>query len=163
MDLTSSQAFICRRSNVLSLDNDDVVPIGKVGADSQWNGLSAYIGVTLSCKRCHCEFPFSAGEQKTWREEYGFSIHCYPVHCRPCRVIVREITVARKRLYSVLSKNVFDQSDFDELIDVVYELIKQGATDVIGYKLKQKIYWAAKRSVHSQKDEVVKTLKNENH
>jgi hypothetical protein len=159
MDLSTSKAFQAHRPGVLGLNEEDVVPVTKVASDSLWHGVSAYIGVNLRCKRCGSDFTFSAREQKVWREDYGFSIHSYPIHCRTCRAVEREVGALRKRLSLVLSTKIFSQKDFDELIDVADALILKGRIDLLTYKLKQKVFWAAKQSLHPRRAEVVTALK----
>jgi hypothetical protein len=159
MDLTSSIAFRAHSADVVRMNLEDVVPVEKVATDSLWHGVSAYVGITLRCRKCGTDFPFSASEQKAWREDYGFSIHSHPVHCRECRAREREIGGLRKRLAAVLAKTAFSQEDIDELIEVVAALVQQGRADLIECRLKQKVFWAAKRSRHPLVAEVIQALK----
>lgn len=44
-----------------------------------------YIGAWIVCRDCEKEFLFSAGEQRTWYEEYKFWIDSFPDRCKECR------------------------------------------------------------------------------
>ena len=161
MDLTSSIAFSVQRarSDLVRVEEGDALPLGKIAADSLWNHVDAYIGVTLRCRRCSSDFSFTAAEQKAWREDYGLSIHSYPIHCRDCRAVEREITSLRKQLDAVLSLATYTSKDIDALIDLASQLVQRGRRDVIGPRLKQKIFWAAKRSLHPSAAELVRALR----
>ena len=161
MDLTSSIAFTVQRarSDLVRVEQGDVVPIGKIASDSLWHRVDAYVGVTLRCRRCGTDFSFAAVEQKVWREDYGLSIHSYPIHCRQCRAVEREITSLRKQLDAVLSLVTYTPADIESLIDLASQLVQRGRRDVIGPRLKQKISWAAKRSLHPSAAELVRALK----
>jgi hypothetical protein len=69
--------------------------------------------------------------------------------------------VLRRRLSAVLSLTAYAQNDIDELIEVAGLLIHKGHRDLIGSRLKQKIFWAGKRSSHPLASELVRTLKME--
>ena len=71
VDLTSSIAFTVQRarSDLVRVEEGDVVPIGKIASDSLWHRVDAYVGVTLRCRRCSADFSFAASEQKAWRED----------------------------------------------------------------------------------------------
>ncbi len=161
MDLTSSIDFATQRarSDLVRVEKEDVVLLGKIACDSQWHCVDAYIGLVLRCRTCHSEFSFSAAEQKAWREEYEFSIHSYPIHCRDCRAIEREVTRLRKQLDAVLSLTTYAQKDIDELIGAAAMLVQRGRRDLVGPRLKQKILWAAKRSLHPSATELAQILK----
>lgn len=161
MDLASSIDFATRRarSDLVRVEREDVLPLGKIASDSQWHCVDAYVGLTLRCRNCGTDFRFSAAEQKAWREEYDFSIHSYPIHCRDCRALEREVTLLRKRLDTVLSLSVYGPKDIDELIGVADLLVQRGRREVIGPRLKQKIFWAAKRSLHPSAPELARKLK----
>ena len=51
---------------------------------------SAYYSMQLCCEGCREEFWFSANEQKTWYEEWGFWIDSVPKECSKCRKLKRE-------------------------------------------------------------------------
>jgi hypothetical protein len=161
VDLSSSIDFATRRarSDLVRVESEDVVPLGKIASDSLWHSVDAYVGLTLRCRKCGTDFRFSAAEQKAWREEYNFSIHSYPIHCRDCRALEREVTLLRKRLDAVLSLSVYGPKDIDELIGVADLLVQRGRRDLIGPRLKQKIVWAAKRSQHQSASELAQKLK----
>jgi len=150
VDLASSIGFVTHRSgsDLICCDVEDVLPVSKVAADSLWHGIDVYVGVQLRCRKCGTEFRFSAVEQKAWRKDFGFSIHSYPIHCRACRVVERDIARLRKQLDAVLSLTTYSQQDIDELIAVAGLLVSKGRRDLIGPRLRQKIFWAAKRSLH---------------
>jgi hypothetical protein len=161
VDLTSSISFTVQRarSDLVRVEEGDVISVGKIASDSLWHRVDAYVGVTLPCRRCSSDFSFAAAEQKAWREDYGFSIHSYPIHCRECRVVEREITSLRKQLDAVLSLATYTSKDIESLIDLAIQLIQKGRRDLIGPRLKQKIFWAAKRSLHPSAAELVRTIK----
>ena len=55
-----------------------------------------YIDASFRCARCEAEFDFSASEQKTWYEEYGFWVDAFPKHCLPCRKELRQLKDLRQ-------------------------------------------------------------------
>ena len=67
--------------------------------DSQNYGVCPrywYIDATFRCARCNAEFSFTATEQRTWYEEYGFWIDSLPKHCLACRRELRDLKAARQ-------------------------------------------------------------------
>ena len=55
-----------------------------------------YIDASFRCTGCDAEFDFSASEQKTWYEEYGFWVDAIPKHCLPCRKKLRLRKILRQ-------------------------------------------------------------------
>jgi hypothetical protein len=56
---------------------------------------SWYIDATIRCCRCENEFCFSAKEQKTWYEDYGFYVDSFPTRCASCRRELRDAKALR--------------------------------------------------------------------
>jgi hypothetical protein len=55
-----------------------------------------YVDASFSCARCDREFRFTAREQRTWYEEYGFWVDSRPKHCLPCRQDRRDVKELRR-------------------------------------------------------------------
>src|SRR5688572_18907823 len=55
-----------------------------------------YIDATVACRRCHERFCFSAEEQKSWYEGYGFYVDSFPTHCPTCRRDLRDLKALRQ-------------------------------------------------------------------
>ena len=145
--------------DVVSVDEEDVVPVSREGADTQWHNFNAYKGVKFECRKCSRLFSFTANEQKAWREEYGFSVHSFPHHCRACREDVRALLLLEKRKMAVLSRKEFTQADFDELVEVAMTLKAVGKLDCGGQKFREKLVWASKRSKHPRRQELLDYVK----
>lgn len=86
-----------------------------------------YIDATFRCRRCGSSFAFTAAEQRTWYEGYGFWVDALPKHCLACRRDLRALKAARqeydRRVADVLEQgDLADQRRLAELIDQLYEL-----------------------------------------
>lgn len=55
-----------------------------------------YIDATIKCVRCANTFYFTAVEQKTWYEDFGFYVDSFPTRCPTCRRDLREIKELRR-------------------------------------------------------------------
>ena len=86
-----------------------------------------YVDATFPCDRCGGEFSFSAAEQRTWYEDYGFWIDSLPRHCLPCRRDLRNLKTVRQE-YDRSVTHVLQHGDLDSkkrlaaVIDQLYEL-----------------------------------------
>lgn len=86
-----------------------------------------YVDATFSCARCGRDFTFTAGEQRTWYEEYAFWIDSCPRHCLTCRHDLRQMKTARQA-YDAGIERALSGVDPDltrsvvEAIDQLYEL-----------------------------------------
>jgi len=86
-----------------------------------------YLDAIFLCARCDAEFLFSAAEQRTWYEEYGFWVDSRPTHCLVCRRDLRSLKTARQE-YDRTVTQVLREGDLAsrkrlaEVIDQLYEL-----------------------------------------
>ena len=86
-----------------------------------------YVDAMFPCRRCGREFGFTAAEQRTWYEEYGFWVDAFPAHCPDCRRMRRELKSARQE-YDRTVTHVLDAGDvaarkrLADVIDQLYEL-----------------------------------------
>jgi hypothetical protein len=80
-----------------------------------------YVDTTFPCDHCDSEFTFSAAEQRTWYEEYGFWIDSLPKHCLACRRELRQLKAARQE---------YDQS-LEEALNSADPQLKKGLARVI--------------------------------
>src|SRR5688500_14229937 len=55
-----------------------------------------YVDAVFRCGRCGVEFTFSAAEQRTWYEDYGFWVDSFPKHCQTCRRDLRSFKSIRQ-------------------------------------------------------------------
>ena len=62
-----------------------------------------YVDIKYKCRKCKVIFLFTAKEQKTWYEEYGFMNRSHPVNCYECRRLVRQEKELHKE-YSLYKK-----------------------------------------------------------
>jgi hypothetical protein len=83
-----------------------------------------YIDADFRCERCRQEFTWTAGEQKTWFEDYFFWVDSTPRHCRKCRGELRRLgdlqkeydaTVAAARNHGTLNQK-------SRIVQIVSEL-----------------------------------------
>ena len=86
-----------------------------------------YVDAYFNCARCDEQFCFTAGEQKTWFEEYGFWVDAFPKHCCKCRQELRELKAVRKRYDALVNDTMLHGSteqklELVSLIDQLYEL-----------------------------------------
>ena len=107
------------------------------------SGIDWHIGVKLVCAKCSKTFVFSAKEQQNWYENLKFWADSVPIECRNCRAAKRSIINLNKRLCKVLSVKSMQISDYNEIVDVAFEMISSGV--VIGGRLAQKIKMASKK------------------
>src|SRR5688572_28793503 len=86
-----------------------------------------YIDATFQCARCESEFTFSAGEQRTWYEEYGFWVDALPKHCLACRRDLPNLKELRRE-YDRDVAGAIESDDLEAnkrlagIIDQLYEL-----------------------------------------
>ena len=86
-----------------------------------------YVDAMFACDRCGSEFTFTAAEQRTWYEEYGFWIDSLPRHCLDCRRELRDLKAARQD-YDRRIKESLEGDDLElkkhmaVVIDLLYEL-----------------------------------------
>ncbi len=86
-----------------------------------------YVDAYFSCARCREQFCFTAGEQKTWFEEYWFWVDAFPKHCRLCRQDLRTLKAVRQR-YGALVTDTMKHGSIEQkrelalLIGQLYEL-----------------------------------------
>jgi hypothetical protein len=86
-----------------------------------------YIDVSFPCARCGREFPFTASEQRTWYEEYGFWVDSLPRHCLPCRQELRNLKELRKEydreiVHAINSNDLEHKRRLAKVTDQLYEL-----------------------------------------
>ena len=87
-----------------------------------------YLDVSFPCARCEREFPFAAGEQRTWYEEYGFWVDSLPKHCLPCRQELRNLKELRRE-YDCEIAPAIESDDLERkkhLADVIDQLCELG-------------------------------------
>lgn len=86
-----------------------------------------FVDAVFRCDRCGAEFAFTAGEQRTWYEDYGFWVDSLPKHCPACRQDLRRLKAAR-RDYDRSMARVLLHGDLEarkrlaRVIDQLYEL-----------------------------------------
>jgi predicted RNA-binding Zn-ribbon protein involved in translation (DUF1610 family) len=83
-----------------------------------------YIDAEFKCPRCGKEFTWTAGEQKTWFEEYLLSVDAQPRHCWDCRAELRRLVALRKE-YDATVAAARDHGTPDQknrIIEIVSEL-----------------------------------------
>jgi len=86
-----------------------------------------YVDAHFRCARCDGTFAFSAAEQRTWYEEYGFWVDSLPKHCAGCRNDLRDLKRTRQE-YDHSVAAALDGSDpalkrrLAAVIDRLYEL-----------------------------------------
>ena len=86
-----------------------------------------YVDAVFPCMRCGVSFTFSAAEQRTWYEEYGFWVDAFPKQCTACRQDIRALQAARREydrdVAEVLAHgDVARMTRLAEVIDRLYEL-----------------------------------------
>jgi hypothetical protein len=83
-----------------------------------------YLDADFQCAQCHQEFTWTAGEQKTWFEEYRFWIDAYPRHCKKCRAQIRHLENLRKEYDSSVADakahGILDQKR--RIVEIIREL-----------------------------------------
>lgn len=86
-----------------------------------------YVDADFACARCGAEFTFSADEQRTWYEEYGFWVDSVPKNCLACRRDAR-LAAALRREYDERIAEVLQRGNLDSrtrlaaVIDQLYEI-----------------------------------------
>ena len=86
-----------------------------------------YVDAVFPCRRCGNEFDFTAAEQRTWYEDYGFWVDAFPAHCASCRRALRELKAARQE-YDRTVTSTLESGDAEArkrlalVIDQLYEL-----------------------------------------
>jgi hypothetical protein len=86
-----------------------------------------YIDAIFPCARCGTEFSFTAAEQRTWYEEYGFWVDAFPKHCLACRRDLRNLKDLRHE-YDRGVKRAIEGGDLESkkrianTIDQLYEI-----------------------------------------
>lgn len=96
---------------------------------------------SFPCARCGGEFPFTASEQRTWYEEYGFWVDSRPKHCLPCRKELRNVKELRREYDSELAR-ALESNDLEgmrRLADVIDQLHE------IGGELPRRIHESRRR------------------
>jgi hypothetical protein len=86
-----------------------------------------YIDASFRCVRCDREFAFTAGEQRTWYEEYGFWVDSLPKHCLPCREGLRNLKELRREYdrevaHAMESDGLERKKHLADVIDQLYEI-----------------------------------------
>jgi hypothetical protein len=86
-----------------------------------------YVDAIFPCDRCGAEFSFSAAEQRTWYEEYGFWVDSLPRHCLSCRRDLRNLKTVRQE-YDRSVTHTLQHGDLESkkrlaaVIDQLYEV-----------------------------------------
>ena len=86
-----------------------------------------YVDAIFPCARCGAEFSFTAAEQRTWYEEYGFWVDSLPKHCPSCRRELRNLKGLRQE-YDQSVAQVLQAGDLESkkrlagIIDQLYEI-----------------------------------------
>jgi hypothetical protein len=86
-----------------------------------------YVDAVFPCDRCGGEFEFTAAEQRTWYEEYGFWIDSLPRQCLACRRASRDVRATRQE-YDRHVAGALESEDLElkkrlaGVIDRLYEL-----------------------------------------
>ena len=91
-----------------------------------------YVDAYFLCKTCKTEFLFSAKEQRTWYEEYGFIVDSKPKHCMHCRQSLREEKLLRKE-YNEQIAEVLDSANAEskqKMINCIDELCEVSAQPI---------------------------------
>jgi len=86
-----------------------------------------YVDAIFRCGRCGAEFAFSAADQRTWYEEYGFWVDALPKHCLTCRRDLRNLKAARQEYdggvaHALQHGDLESKKRLAEVIDQLYEL-----------------------------------------
>jgi hypothetical protein len=86
-----------------------------------------YVDASFSCSRCGRAFTFTANEQRTWYEEFGFWVDSLPKHCQGCRRDLRNLKELRREydrdIAPVLaSGDLESKKRLASVIDQLYEI-----------------------------------------
>lgn len=135
---------------------DDKLIVESSRSDFLWHQITEYYGVQLKCISCNAIFVFTALEQKTWYEKWGFSIHAYPVRCPNCRRNQRLIKEIKKKCDEILKIDKPTIVEFNEMMNVIAEMI--GNQMPIGLKFKQKLLYYVNKSTRVNKHKIREAL-----
>jgi hypothetical protein len=86
-----------------------------------------YLDALFRCERCGADFTFSAAEQQTWYEDYGFWVDSLPKCCLACRKALRTLKTVRQE-YDRTVESALRRGDLESkkrlaaVIDQLYEL-----------------------------------------
>lgn len=86
-----------------------------------------YVDADFRCARCGDEFTFTADEQRSWYEEYGFWVDAFPKHCLDCRRALRNLKDLRREYDhgvadAMQSADLGAKRRIATLIDQLYEI-----------------------------------------
>ena len=87
-----------------------------------------YIDVTVRCARCQETFLFSAAEQRTWYEEWGFPVDSFARHCPDCRRERRRLKALRQEYDRSVAaaRSSSDPGPKTRVIEIVDQLCAAG-------------------------------------
>jgi hypothetical protein len=86
-----------------------------------------YVDTIFPCNACGDDFAFTAAEQRSWYEEYGFWVDSLPKHCPGCRRQLRDLKATRQ-VYDRFVEEALQSNDLGlkkrlaQVIDLLYEL-----------------------------------------
>jgi hypothetical protein len=127
------------------LDND-IVEADLEAIDLLWHRVDFFVGVELKCIDCNNPFSFSAAEQKTWRHEWGFSIHSYPKKCKECRKTDRIKKALIINLCNETKDRLDDLNKCNKVVGIIKQLYELGVS--INKRHGEKLLYFVNRSEH---------------